>query len=123
MSTITVTRVRPIRPRPTIPARRARAAQLRLTRRGRLALFGLVCAMLVALTVALGPSVSASVHSGDPVPVRTVTVKAGDTLWGIATAAAPNGDTRAMVHRIAELNSLPDTGSLQIGQTLAVPTS
>ena len=45
----------------------------------------------------------------------------GDTLWGIASAAADDGDVAAMMHRIEKLNAL-DSGMLVSGQKLLIPT-
>ncbi len=94
---------------------------VRLTRRGRLLVFG---AMLLAVLVALvvwGPSVVATSELGTPVPARMVVVQPGETLWDIASRADPTGNVGDLVHEIAELNALPSTGKLQIGQRIAVP--
>lgn len=106
------------RPRPRVPAPR-------LTRRGRAlrsVLLGLVLvtAVLVA-AVAWGPGVVATSGSGQPVPVRTVTVQPGQTLWDIAAGSGIGGDPRDVVVRIQDLNALSDPGQLQVGQSLAVP--
>ena len=97
----------------------------RLTRRGRVlrsVVVGmvLVAAVLVA-AVAWGPSVVATAGGGEPVPVRTVTVQPGQTLWDIAADSGLGGDPRDVVSRIQDLNALSDPGDLQVGQTLAVP--
>jgi LysM repeat protein len=100
-------------------------SRLRLTRRGRmlrsavLALL-LVVALLLA-AVAWGSDVVATSGGGQPVPVRTVTVQPGQTLWDIAADSGVGGDPRDVVSRIQDLNSLSDPGALQIGQSLAVP--
>ena len=103
-----------------VPARQPGPA-VRLTRRGRLVVFVLLLAAALAAVVALGPSVVATSESGDPVPVRTVVVQPGETLWDIAARADPSGNVGDMVHRIADLNALPSAGDLQIGQRIAVP--
>jgi len=103
------------------PRSRPGATAVRLTRRGRLAVFAALLATLLTVLVAWGPGVVATSEAGEPVPVRTVVVQPGETLWDIATAADPGGNTGQMVQRIAELNSLPSTGRLQIGQQIAVP--
>jgi len=97
------------------------AAQPRLTRRGRLLLFALLLVAVLAAVIALGPAVVATSESGEPVPVQTVVVQPGETLWDIASRADPSGNVGDMVHRIARLNGLPSTGDLQIGQEIAVP--
>ncbi len=105
---------------PGITRHRESHPTVRLTRRGRAVL---VLAMLVLLLVALtvfGPHSAATGEKGTPVPTRTVEVGEGDTLWGIAADAAKPGETRAMVHRIEELNALPGP-ELTVGQEIAVP--
>jgi hypothetical protein len=100
----------------------ARASSLRLTRRGRLLLTLVLLIGMLALAVAWGPSVVATDGAGEPVPVRTVTVQPGQTLWDIAAASGLGGDLRAAVYEMQRLNGLDDAGLLQVGQQLAVPT-
>ncbi len=119
MSTLTMSRA-PTRSLGAV-ARRPTPPPVRLTRRGRLiVLVALLVAVLAAL-VAWGPSVVATSEPGTPVPARTVVVQPGETLWDIATRANPSGNIGEQVHEIAELNGLPSTGELQIGQRIAVP--
>jgi LysM domain len=95
---------------------------LRLTRRGRLVvLFVAVVAAFVAFTLLGGPAAStdASHHS----QAKTVVVRPRQTLWDIATRAAPGQDPRTMIAEIMDLNSLTDPGSIRVGQPLYVPTS
>ena len=89
---------------------------VRLTRRGRLAVF-LTC--LAAACAALVLVAGAAIGSGEAAPTRTVTVQPGDTLWGIAAQAAPGEDPRQVIDRIRELN--PVGASLQAGDKLEVP--
>ena len=118
MSTLTVS---PGWGRSTGQGGRRAATAVRLTRRGRLVVFvGLLLAVLAAV-VAWGPSVVATSEPGTPTPAHTVVVQPGETLWDIATRADPAGNVGDLVHEIAELNALPSTGELQIGQRLAVP--
>ena len=66
-----------------------------------------------------GPAASASVENASA--TRTVVVvKHGETLWDIAQAVNPHGDTRDTVVRIMELNSLTST-SVDAGQRLEIP--
>ena len=66
-----------------------------------------------------GPAASASVENTSA--TRTiVVVKHGETLWDIAQAVDPQGDTRDTVVRIMELNSLTRT-SVDAGQRLEIP--
>ena len=66
-----------------------------------------------------GPAASASVENAS-VTRTVVVVKHGETLWDIAQAVDPHGDTRDTVVRIMELNSLTIT-SVDAGQRLEIP--
>jgi len=93
---------------------------VRLTRRGRLVV---VLAVLMTMLVAgfsLGHTPSqASGHVAAP---RTVTVQAGETLWGLAARIAPHADPRLVVAEIERLNRL-HTPAVFGGQQLVVPSS
>src|SRR5699024_1567636 len=104
------------RPRP-VPAE----APLRLTARGRgvLATLALLCAL------AGGALLGMATAGGVEMPAETgqVTVLPGQTLWGIATEAADEGqDVRNVMQTIMTLNSL-SSATVHPGQELAVPTS
>ncbi|MEJ7756730.1 MAG: LysM domain-containing protein [Nocardioidaceae bacterium] len=94
---------------------------VRLTRRGRLAVFVGALLLVAVAFLTFGPSVVATDAPGSSVPTRTVTVQPGQTLWDIAARSNPDGDIRATVQEIMTLNSLPSAGYLQIGDRLAVP--
>ena len=112
---------RPARPaRPARAARSAAPASVRLTRRGRLIAVLLFLGLVLAALTAFGSHSAATGEAGVPVQTRTVEVGVGDTLWEIADDVAPSGETRAMVHRIQELNALSGAG-LTVGQEIAVP--
>lgn len=104
------------------PARRPAPApaSVRLTRRGRVVVLAAFVAMLFAVLAVFGGYSAATGEAGEPVETRTVMVREGDTLWGIASQVAEPGEVREMVYRIQELNSLPSAG-LAEGQRLAVP--
>lgn len=111
---------------------------VRITRRGRLVLLGLVAALAFAL-ISLGqvaaqaglsdaadgsgPDGSGPVSSG-PVssgPVSsTWVVQPGETLWVIAERLAPDTDPRETVARIVAMNDLPSS-SVLVGQELQIP--
>ncbi|WP_460460894.1 LysM peptidoglycan-binding domain-containing protein, partial [Angustibacter peucedani] len=97
------------------------AGPLRLTRRGRLAVTGLLAAVAVVASLFIG-GVGAAGTRAEPVPVRYVTVTPGATLWAIAGEVAPDDDRRDTVARILELNAL-QTSAVHAGQRLAVPAS
>lgn len=94
--------------------------QWRLTRRGRVVvlLASLVLAFVVGILVAAGSV--ATGEAGTPEPTRVLTVGTGDTLWGIASDLADDGDVRDMMQRIESLNAL-ESGMLAAGQRLVVP--
>ncbi len=93
----------------------------RMTRRGRLVTFATLLLVMLVAFVVWGPSVVATSEPGTPTPVQIVVVQPGETLWDIATRADPGGNVGDLVHEIAELNALPSTGEIQIGQRIAVP--
>ena len=66
-----------------------------------------------------GPAASASVENAS-VTRTVIVVKHGETLWDIAQAVDPQGDTRDTVVRIMELNSLTSS-SVDAGQRLEIP--
>jgi len=100
------------------PAGQPRAADLRLTRRGRVLLaaaallavlaFGLMGARLVHTRTAIPPSAPAVVE-----------VQPGDTVWTIAQRVAPQADTRAVVDAIVARNGLVG-GVVHPGQRLVI---
>jgi hypothetical protein len=106
--------------RPKAPPCRQSASQVRLTRRGRLALVLVVLALsYVVMTMLSAPAASTGhVHHA---PAHTVVVEPGQTLWDIARAAEPREDPRRVVQQIVELNSLADPGSIRPGQPLNIP--
>ena len=110
---------RPVRHAPKKPAP-TKPATVRLTRLGRVVVVLIMLALLLTALTVFGPHSAATGEKGRPVPTRSREVGTGDTLWGIAADVAKPGETRAMVHRIEELNAL--TGpELTVGQEIAVP--
>lgn len=108
--------------RPAPYAAGGRRGELRLTRRGRLVVFlaGLLVAVAVAVAFA-GVSV-ATAEKGEPAPTDVIVVGTGATLWDIAATRAEDGDVRAMISTIQELNHL-EGGMLVAGQRLLVPAT
>ncbi|WP_420123806.1 LysM peptidoglycan-binding domain-containing protein [Nakamurella sp.] len=89
----------------------------RIGRWERLALTVLVGATLVLLAIRLLGALMAG-----PEASTDITVKPGDTLWSIATDAAPDRDPRAVIDEIRRLNQV--TGDLvRAGEVLRVPAS
>ncbi|MFT4264432.1 MAG: LysM peptidoglycan-binding domain-containing protein [Nocardioides sp.] len=118
MTTMTLdtpfTTSRPARPQPV-----RQGSQVRLTRRGRVVVFG--AGLLATLALALGVTAN-STATERPASLATITVGSGETLWDIASSVAVDGHTGDMVEQIKELNHL-DSGALEAGQTLRVPTA
>lgn len=119
MSTMTLDRR--FAPRAVRPAAQRPASVVRLTRRGRVVV--LAVALLVAFAVGFFVTAAGSVATqepGTPEPTAIVQVGPGDTLWGIASEIAEDGQVRTMMERIERLNAL-DSTTLQAGQRLVVP--
>lgn len=95
----------------------APSSTLRLTRRGRVVVFGL--ALLVVLAAFLVLS-ARSVATDTPEVTEIVMVGTGDTLWDIAADHADDGDVLEMMAHIKDLNDL-EGGALMAGQKLRVP--
>lgn len=82
---------------------------------------------IVALGIPAGQAVGASSSQGGAdrggraaVP-RSVVVRPGDTLWGIAaTLVGPAGDPRPLVDAIARANGV-DPGEIRPGHVLVIP--
>ncbi|MCW2841927.1 MAG: hypothetical protein JWR55_3410 [Aeromicrobium sp.] len=123
MSTITFGTVShlPTRTPTRSTARSAAAAPVRLTRRGKAVILTLAVAAIGLVAIVLGPSSTATDQAGTLQDTTTVRVLAGHTLWEIAAEANPDGDIRATVDDIIELNSLPNASALQMGSEIAVP--
>src|SRR5581483_1025789 len=89
---------------------------VRLTRRGRRVLFGL----LVGLTGLIALLIAQPGQAADTSPLPSVVVQPDDTLWGIAGDYAPARDRGATIEDIRRLNHL-DGYRLQPGQRLLLP--
>jgi nucleoid-associated protein YgaU len=117
---------RPVRSRaaaPTRPIRPASAsAGLRLTRRGRVVL-GVVSTVFLLLVVLFSGRLSADAGtslSDQGRATGVVVVQAGESLWQIAQAIAPQADPRETVTLIRELNGLGEAAVMP-GQSIVVP--
>lgn len=94
--------------------------RLRITRRGRLALFALIALPITAAIGATVGSPATATGADASVQFSTVTVRAGESLWLLAERVAPDADPRDVVTDIASLNNLTEAELLP-GQTLALP--
>jgi hypothetical protein len=94
-----------------------RPRSLRLTRRGRLAVFavGLATVLGVGFVAATG-----SLANDKPEPTRVITVQPGQTLWDVASGVSGGADVRSTMSHLEALNHL-DSTTLQVGQHLRVP--
>jgi hypothetical protein len=99
---------------------------LRLTRRGRIVLIGIPLVILAAVLLSLAGFLNAPAKAADSAadlsvtPTVSVTVQAGQSLWAIAGAVAPERDPRDVIADIVQLNNLP-AGGVVPGQQLFVP--
>jgi hypothetical protein len=108
--------------RPTT-ASRTDLPRLRITRRGRSVLVSLAAVPLVvlALAVALNGGGAIATATGGSTTYDYVTVHAGQTLWQVAEAVAPQEDPREVISRIVHLNQLAGS-DVEPGQRLAIPS-
>ena len=115
--------------RVTTRTRTARPGAVRLTRRGRLVVTGLVLLVAIATATLLWMSVAGSVQAasrGGPAPrspyqgMTQIVVQPGQTLWSIAAAAEPSADAWAVVQQIVEVNAL-NNPQVHAGELLWVP--
>jgi LysM domain len=96
-------------------------AGVRLTLRGRVTVLAGFIASAFAVFIVIGAQ-SAAVPADVPFEhVRIVHVQSGQTLWDIARTVAPQEDPRAIVQAIVDLNALSDSGSIQVGEEIAIP--
>lgn len=95
--------------------------RLRITKRGRRVLVGLVAIPLVvaAFIGALNSGGAAATDSVASNDFSYVTIAQGQSLWDLAEEIAPNADARDVVAEIVALNSLE--GEIQPGQKIALP--
>lgn len=98
------------------------AGGVRLTRRGRLVVLFAALIFVLVLGIVLGGVSTASEEAGQERPTEVVVVDDGDTLWGIASEIAEDGQVRPMMKDIERLNAL-DSAALMVGQKLRIPAS
>jgi Tfp pilus assembly protein FimV len=82
-----------------------------------------LCAAIGLVGVLSGPVAHAVGVGGTPEAKasRTYVVRAGDTLWSIATRFEPSTDPRVVIDAIASANGV-DPGALVPGQRLSIPS-
>jgi LysM repeat protein len=90
---------------------------VRLTRRGRLVLAGVLLVLLAGVFVlASSPGQAAGPAGESPVAV----VQPGDTLWSIAERYSPGTDRFETIDEIRRLNGIEDY-TVHAGQRLVLP--
>lgn len=96
--------------------------RLRITRRGRAVLTGLVAAPLVVgvFAAAFGGAAATATSSSVATEPVTITVEAGQSLWQIAAIVAPEANPADVVADILSVNEL-SSGSVKPGQSLLLP--
>lgn len=100
----------------------ANAPRLRLTRRGRVVIGGLLAAP-IALLLAFGALGGSPAQAGQTVSDASfdyITVAAGESLWDLAAWIDTEADPREVVADLVQLNRLSST-EVQPGQRLAIP--
>lgn len=100
------------------------SARLRLTRRGRVVIGGIVILLLAGLlafaTVLISPQAFASDAASGDQQFHYIAVQTGDSLWSLATELDPKSDPRDLIAEIVQLNQLGGQ-ELEAGQAIAVP--
>ena len=92
---------------------------LRLTRRGRAVVLGVLLLVASVCSAVLFTTASrAQQPPGGPAP--TIVVQPGDTLWDIASRALPRRNNQDAVAELRRLNGLPDS-RLTPGTVLILP--
>ena len=92
---------------------------LRLTRRGRAVVLGLLVLVASLASAVLFTTASrADLPPAGPAP--TTVVQPGDTLWDIASRAMPRRDNRDAVAELRRLNGLRNS-EVQPGTVLVLP--
>lgn len=106
----------------TATVRRPARPTVRLTRRGRLVVFLTALTFVLLAGFFLGNGAFGTGEAGTPPATEVVMVGPGDTLWGIASDIATDGDVRGVMSEIERLNAL-DSVALSAGQKLRVPVA
>jgi LysM repeat protein len=92
---------------------------LRLTRRGRAVVLGLLV-VLASLASAVLFSTASRAEQSPAGPPPTIVVQTGDTLWDIAARSMPRRDGQAAVDELRRLNGLSGYG-VAAGDVLILP--
>jgi L-lactate permease len=93
---------------------------MKLTVRGRRVVALLALLPIVLAFLLIGTRAAQADASGPTTAV--IKVEAGQSLWDVAVAIAPNEDPRSTIWTIKALNGL-ETSEVQAGQALIVPAN
>jgi LysM repeat protein len=93
---------------------------VRLTRRGRAVVVGLLLNLAVAAVVTVLAVLGAASPADQHAATSAVVVQSGDTLWSIAAQVDPQGDPRATIAELRRLNGLSGS-TIEAGQELILP--
>jgi hypothetical protein len=103
---------------------RPEPSPLRLTRRGRVVVAAAAALLVVVVSLVAAGAAQAISHSASGGAagrgLAQVVVRPGESLWSVAETADPDADTRVVIQRIVEMNSLPGD-TVFAGQRLCVP--
>ena len=108
--------IQPVRVQPIHPAN----SGLKLTVRGRRVVALLALLPIFVAFLLIGTRAAQADATGPTTAV--VKVEAGQSLWDVAVAIAPNEDPRSTIWTIKALNGL-ETSEVQAGQALIVPAN
>jgi hypothetical protein len=107
-----------------LAASRPEPGPLRLTRRGRVVVAAAAALLVVVVSLVAAGAAQAISHSAPGGAagrgLAQVVVRPGESLWSVAETADPDADTRVVIQRIVEMNSLPGD-TVFAGQRLWVP--
>lgn len=111
-----------VRSKQSVRVQSVRPAQtgMKLTVRGRRVVALLALLPIFVAFLLIGTRAAQADASGPSTAV--VKVEAGQSLWDVAVAIAPNEDPRSTIWTIKALNGL-ETSEVQAGQALIVPAS
>ncbi len=95
--------------------------RLRLTRCGRAVIAILVSLPLVIALLSMALNGGGATATSGATGLETITVEAGESLWSVAAAIAPEASTADVVADLIAVNEL-SSAELIPGQVLIVPT-
>lgn len=96
------------------------SSKARLTVRGRRVVALLALLPILVAFLLIGTRAAQADSNGPTTAV--IKVEAGQSLWDVAVAIAPNEDPRSTIWTIKALNGL-ETSEVQAGQALVVPAN